>query len=107
MGNKGDALSGESNLAAQYWVESIASIGEITNKKMFGGNGIFHSGKMFGIVDSSGKCFLKVDDTNRADFEETNAIQHSRMPYYSVPTDVLTDSDKLIEWSQKSINIKK
>lgn len=107
MGNKGDRLSSASNLAAQDWVDAISTIGDITSKRMFGGNGIFHEGKMFGIVDSTGKCFLKVDDTNRADFEAEDSEKHNRMPYYAIPREVIADSSKLIKWSEKSIQIKK
>jgi len=54
MGVKGDKTSQDSVLAAELLVEKLISIGSITSKKMFGGHGIFHEGKMFAIVDSKG-----------------------------------------------------
>ena len=47
---------------------------------MFGGHSVFHEAKMFGIVDSKGNYFFKVDETNKADFEQKeydNATNHS------------------------------
>jgi len=105
MGVKGDKTSQDSVLAAELLVEKLISIGSITSKKMFGGHGIFHEGKMFAIVDSKGQAFMKVDDSNRADFEEMNAQQHSKMPYFSIPMEIFNDYDILIAWARKSIAV--
>ena len=105
MGGKGDKLTGVSVDAATELVERLAVIDGITSKKMFGGNGIFHDGKMFGIVDSKGQYFLKADDTNREEFETAGAEKHGRMPYYSIPASVLDDRETLISWVSKSIAI--
>ena len=40
---------------------------------MFGGFGIFCDGKMFGIVDAKGNCYLKADETTFPDFEAHNS----------------------------------
>ena len=61
MGIKGDKLIQDSVTAAELLVSKLDSIGGISTKRMFGGIGIFHEGKMFCIVDSKGQCFLKVD----------------------------------------------
>ena len=74
---------------------------------MFGGHGIFHEGKMFGIIDSKVNYFLKADDTNKAHFEEKGATQHSKMPYFSIPGEVLENLDEVISWTNKSIAISK
>lgn len=54
MGNKGDKSSNKSTLQVEYLVSQLSDMPDITIKKMFGGNGIFCSGKMFGMVDSKG-----------------------------------------------------
>ena len=71
---------------------------------MFGGHGIFESGVMFALVDSQGDVYLKVDDSNRARFEDVGAKPHGRMPYRQVPADVLVDGDSLREWAKTSID---
>ena len=72
---------------------------------MFGGHGIFHHGKMFGIVDSKGQCFLKADESNSATFLEGKAKKHDKMPYYSIPEVIFNDQDKLVLWTKKAIGI--
>ena len=107
MGIKGDKETAGSALTAEYITDKLSPLGKITSKKMFGGHGIFYEGKMFCIVDSQGGAFLKADDSNRADFEQSGSEQHSRMPYYSIPDNVLEEQDQLIAWSKKSIAIQK
>ncbi|NND63847.1 MAG: TfoX/Sxy family protein [Flavobacteriaceae bacterium] len=107
MGIKGSKSTEGAALAAEALTERLAPIEGITSKKMFGGHGIFHEGKMFGIIDSQGNTFLKVDDSIKVDFESKGGEQHSKMPYYSIPTAVMEDHSKLLEWAQKSIDISK
>ena len=83
----------------------------VTFKKMFGGAGIFHEGKMFGLLHRS-QMYLKVNDTNRMEFEGAGSQRFQpfpnkpmKMPYYEVPPEVLEDSKKLHEWSKVSIRI--
>ena len=107
MGIKGEKNSEKANLAAQVLSSKLDPIGGVTTKKMFGGHGIFHEGKMFGIIDSTGKFFLKADDTNMASFEKEGAERHSRLPYFSISQKVLDDPEELIQWARTSIKISK
>jgi len=107
MGIKGDNLTQDSVTAAEELVNKLNLISGISSKRMFGGHGIFHEGKMFALVDSKGQSFLKVDETNKSDFEEKDSFQHSRMPYFSIPDDVMNNPKLLIEWAKKSIAISK
>ncbi|MGB0176067.1 MAG: TfoX/Sxy family protein [Owenweeksia sp.] len=107
MGLKGDKNTQLSNQVAEQFAESVNSMEGITLKKMFGGSGIFHDGKMFGLVDSKGNCFLKADDTTRDDFLSRGGEQHSRMPYYSIPGEVMDDREQLISWTRKAIKASK
>ena len=86
-------------------IESLQPLGDITGKKMFGGYGIFESGTMFALVNSEGKIFFKVDETNGWRFEEAEADRHARMPYYEVPDAVLLDESLLFEWAKESIEL--
>ncbi|NNE54951.1 MAG: TfoX/Sxy family protein [Flavobacteriales bacterium] len=103
MGQKGDKMTSDSVISAELLVEKLAPVGGITSKKMFGGHGIFHDGKMFGIIDSKGKAFFKVSDATKGDYEAAGGEQHSRMPYYSIPVKVFGDDDKLKTWAEKAI----
>lgn len=107
MGEKGDKLTFESSKSAEEIQSRLAELGDISVKKMFGGNGIFAEGKMFALIDSNGGIFFKVDDTNLSWYEEAGSEKHFRMPYYRVPEKVLGNDDLLGEWAQKSIEIAK
>lgn len=105
MGFKGDKQSNESDTSANFLMDRLKDIDGISSKKMFGGHGIFFQGKMFGIVDSQGSCYFKVNDFNSAVFEEYKSRQHGKMPYFLVPQEILDHTEKLIELAQKSFKI--
>lgn len=107
MGRKGDKLTQDSILVAELLVDKLHTIGAISTKKMFGGHGIFHESKMFGIIDSKGTAFLKADNTSREIYEEKGADKHGKMPYYSIPEAILNNQDILMQWAKKSIEISK
>ena len=66
---KGAKQNQEAILSAELLAQKLGAIEDVGMKRMFGGTGVFHEGKMFGIVDSRGNYFFKVDETNKADFE--------------------------------------
>ncbi len=59
---------------------------DVSSKKVFGGYGFFHAGKMFTSITSDAELFLKVGDTNRIQFQRARAPQHGKMLYFQVPT---------------------
>lgn len=93
MGQKGDKHSNEAQLTADLLLEKLSSLNGITSKKMFGGHGIFHNGKMFGIVDSKGKSFLRTNDETKPSFLKKGAEQHSKMPDHTIPESILTQAN--------------
>ncbi|MBT8327577.1 MAG: TfoX/Sxy family protein [Bacteroidia bacterium] len=107
MGIKGDKHTADAAISAELLISKIEGIGGITSKKMFGGHGIFHDAKMFGIIDSKGKCFMKVNDETKPQFEAAGGVQHSRMPYYSVPLAIVNDQETIVTWAKKSIELSK
>jgi DNA transformation protein len=107
MGIKGDKNTEAANLSAMEMEEKLASIGNISTKKMFGGHGLFHEGKMFGMIDSKGRGYFKADDSLKTKFLAKGATKHSRMPYYSIPTSVVEDLDELLAWAQSAIQSSK
>ena len=107
MGEKGAKLTSESSKSAEEIQNRLSNLGDISVKKMFGGYGIFEESKMFALIDSQGNIFFKVDDTNLASYEDAGSEKHFRMPYYSVPEDVLRDDAILEEWARASIKIAK
>ncbi|MEQ9403012.1 MAG: TfoX/Sxy family protein [Cyclobacteriaceae bacterium] len=107
MGVKGDKHTNEAQLSAEFLVEKLSEIDGITSKKMFGGHGIFHEGKMFGIVDSKGQTYLKTNEESVDEYVKKGAIPHGKMPYHSIPEGVLSAPSELIRLARKSIEISK
>ena len=104
MGVKGDKMKQDSVLATELLLERLASINGISSKKMFGGHGIFHDGKMFGMVDSKGGCYLKATETLAEEMIQKGSTKHGKMPYYTIPETVLNDPDTLLNYSQTAID---
>lgn len=105
MGDAGARYSEDVGEFAEELVDSLTPLGEVSWKKMFGGAGIFVDGSMFGLIDTTAKLFLKVDDSNRDRYEAAGTEKHGRMPYYAVPPHVLADDDTLLDWARVSATI--
>ncbi len=104
MGQKGDKHTNEAQLTADLLLEKLSSLNGITSKKMFGGHGIFHNGKMFGMVDSNGNCALKADGALEKEYQNLGGQKHGKMPYYTIPDNIF-NSNEFISLAKKSIAI--
>ena len=104
MAQKGAKLTAESEHFAKTVVDRLSGLGDVTTKRMFGGFGVFESGRMFGLI-SGVQLHFKVDDSNRAAYEEAGSERHKPMPYYSVPETVMADTRKLKAWGKESIAV--
>lgn len=105
MGQKGAKLSEDAKASSEWLVEALQTAGDVSRKKMFGGYGIFESGKMFSLVSSDGEIYFKCAAANRSRFEEIDAPKFGRMPYWAPPQTVLSDPEQLIEWAAASIAV--
>jgi len=95
-----------------YVIDQLSSWGEVSARRMFGGAGLYRNGRMFGLV-AEDVAYLKVDDSNRADFEKVGSSPFKPYPdkktvmsYYEIPADVLEDSVELGRWAERSFAIK-
>ncbi|MGB0864481.1 MAG: TfoX/Sxy family protein [Saprospiraceae bacterium] len=94
-----------------YVTEQLSEFGEVMIKKMFGGAGLYFDGLIFGLITAKDVFCLKVDDTNRADYEEKGMTPFGAtetkkgMPYWEVPVEVLEDRTELAVWAMKSLEV--
>ena len=97
----------------EYVLDQLSDWGQVSARKMFGGAGLYCDGKMFGLI-ADDVAYLKVDDSNRDDFEMAGSSAFNPYPekdksivmsYYEIPVDVLENPDELIEWAKKSLTI--
>ncbi len=90
-----------------YVVDQLGGAGNVTARRMFGGVGLYIDDVFCAIIGAkSGRLFLKVDDSNRADYEregmEPFRTGRGTMSYYEVPEHVLEDQELLREWALKA-----
>lgn len=95
----------------EFVVDQLAGCGTITARRMFGGVGVYAGDLFFAILDSD-RLFLKVDDTNRHDFEAVGSgpfrpygDDTEVMHYYEVPVAILEDADELSRWGRKALAV--
>lgn len=87
----------------QYVLEQLGRVVPVTSRAMFGGVGIYTEGLFFALI-AGDVLYLKVDDSNRADFEAIGSgpfrpyDDERAMQYYELPGDVLEDVDALERW---------
>jgi DNA transformation protein len=92
--------------------DQLGLFGPIAIRRMFGGAGIFRDGLMFGLVVDE-TLYLKVDDTNRGDFERAGMgpftyLRKSKpasLGYFEVPADVLEDPHEMRDWAEKAFAV--
>ena len=85
--------------------------GDIRARSMFGGVGIYSGQLFFALIDDD-ILYLKVDDSNRPDFEARGLGPFQPfgdggevMQYYALSADLLEDAEELEEWVEKAIAV--
>ena len=94
-----------------YVQDQFSAWGEVTSRKMFGGVSLYRDGVMFGLI-ADDVAYLKVDDSNRADFEKAGSSPFKPypdkpgvMPYYEIPPDVLEQPEELARWAERALAV--
>ena len=95
----------------EYVVDQLSAWSEVQVKRMFGDAGLYHQGKMFGLV-ADDVAYLKVGELNRDDFEKAGSRpfqpyldKKTTMPYWAIPTEVLEDREELARWAEKAFAV--
>jgi DNA transformation protein len=95
----------------EYVLEQLGRVAPVTHRSMFGGVGIYSDGLFFALMDNDA-LYLKVDDSNRGDFEAVGTGPFSPfgdpsmvMQYYELPADLLEDPEALRPWVFKAIDV--
>jgi DNA transformation protein len=94
-----------------FVLDQLAAVKSIRARAMFGGVGLYAGDVFFGIL-AADTLYLKVDDSNRAQYEAAGmtpfkpyADRAMTMPYYQVPAGVLEDGDELAAWARASVRV--
>lgn len=90
-------------------LEHLEPLGGVTSRRMFGGVGLSRHGLFFALI-AEDTLYLKVDDSNRADFEAAGSEPFrpfggdKPMSYWSAPLEALEDPDLLAEWAHRGLD---
>ena len=86
--------------------EMFQGLGPVTIKRMFGGKGIYHLGRIIAI-ELRDEMLLKADEKSAPEFANAGASQWSyegkkgnpvKMPYWSIPENAYDDPDEMAKW---------
>lgn len=98
----------------QMLCESLAPLGDLAVRRMFGGYGLYCDGLFFAIVADE-VLYLKVDDGNRADHEALGLRPFQPSPvgssgdkpvtlsYHPPPESALDEPDELMRWARPAL----
>lgn len=95
---------------ATFAVDQLRRALPVRTRQMFGCTGIY-SGELFFAIATDDALYLKVDDSNRADYESLGMTpfrpydDERTLSYWRVPADVLEDSDRLGAWAERSLEV--
>ena len=87
--------------------EVFERMGRIEARRMFGGHGLYHDGRMFGLV-ARDTLYLKADDQTLAEFERRGlpAFGYERegrrmeMSYRQAPEEIFEDREEALRWGR-------
>lgn len=94
-----------------FLLEQLAPLGRVTPRRMFGKTGLFCDDVMFGMV-ADGALFVRVDDQNRATFQEaaahpplnyTKAGKTIDLAFWRVPDRLFDQPEELVVWARAAV----
>jgi DNA transformation protein len=88
-----------------FVLDQLSAAPEVRAKAMFGGHGLYHRDRFFGIL-MDGRLYFKTDERTRGAFLERGmgpfvyekARRTMTMTYFEVPPEVLEDREELVAW---------
>lgn len=94
----------------EFVKDGLEELGEITSRAMFGGYGIYKDGLIFAITHDN-ELYLKGVGNAAIVFDNAGSEQFSyqgkkglvKMCYWKVPSDIIDDKEKLINWANLAI----
>jgi DNA transformation protein and related proteins len=95
-----------------YVLDQLTELGGVSARRMFGGAGLYCDEHFFGLI-SEDTLYLRVDDSNRADYSARDMAQFRpyadrpqlSMSYFEVPAEVLEDPRLLAAWAARSVAV--
>ena len=96
---------------AEFLREQLEPLGRVTMRRMFGKTGVFCDGVMFGVVTEN-MLYLRVDDGNKAAFEEARSsppLNYEKkgvaidLAFWRAPERLFDEPDELVAWARLAL----
>lgn len=102
-------MASEHGEFVDFVVESLAPLGGVSARRMFGGHGIFKDGLMFALI-ADDRLYLKVDDHDRPAYQAAGLDPFTyvkggkamTMSYHEAPPEGFDDGEVMCEWAEKA-----
>ena len=90
----------------------LTGLDGVSSKPMFSGWGVYRNGKIFGIIIEDRLCLKGNEKTSEVfeaaggeqfEYEKKSHPKPVKLPYWSVPEEVLEDRERFMEWVDLAI----
>jgi TfoX/Sxy family transcriptional regulator of competence genes len=102
------ARQSSSAALAEYIIEQLDALGNVTTKRFFSGTSLNIGGLQLGFVSSEETLYLRLNTDDRAELETLGGepFSYSRKTgkttstpgYFSVPSEIIDDRDAINDW---------
>lgn len=92
----------------EFVLEQVRGVGVVMCKPMFGGYGLSHQGKFFGILHKD-RLYFKVSEDTQAAYVQAGSEPfvpnkgRTLVSFYEVPADILENPKRTVEWARAAI----
>lgn len=96
---------------AEFLREQLAPLGRVALRRMFGKTGVFCDGVMLGVVTDN-MLYLRVDEQNRAAFEEARSFpplsyekkgETIDLSFWRAPERLFDEPEELVTWARLAL----
>src|SRR5438874_1598084 len=96
---------------AEFLRESLAPLGHIVTRRMFGKTGVFCNGLMLGMIRDN-ILYFRVDDDNRSVFKEAQSyppLNYEKkggtidLAFWRAPDRLFDERDELVSWARAAL----
>lgn len=90
-----------------FVLDQLSELPDLTCRAMFGGYGLYHREKFFGIIHK-GRLYFKTDQTTAPRYRDRGmkpfkpTSNQTLKNYYEVPVQILEASDDLTAWASQA-----
>lgn len=92
-----------------FILDQLADLRQVTARAMFGGHGLYHGARFFGIIHK-GRLYFKVTPETVGRYTDQGMkpfrpnTKQTLKSFYEVPIDVLENTEQVVAWAVESAN---